>query len=168
MEKQAFRVKHIFHFRGSGYFPESGQLGPLEQRLLEALWERRSATVRELVEDCCTDLAYTTVMTTLDRLFKKNLLSREAEGRAFRYRASFSREELHRDAAGAAFRQLLEASPASSLPLSYLVEIVTERDAQLLDDLGRLVEAKRRELRGERKKSSGGDSNRGPGREEKP
>jgi predicted transcriptional regulator len=92
-------------------------------------------------------LAYTTVMTTLDRLFKKSLLSREAEGRAFRYKPQFTREELQREVAGEAFRQLLDASPSSSLPLSYLVEIVTERDAQLLDDLRRLVENKRRELR---------------------
>jgi predicted transcriptional regulator len=95
----------------------------------------------------CHDLAYTTVMTTLDRLFKKNLLSREAEGRAFRYTPRCTREQLHREAAGEAFRQLLAASPASSLPLSYLVEIVTERDAQLLDHLQKLVEAKRRALR---------------------
>ena len=86
-------------------------------------------------------------MTTLDRLFKKNLLTRVTEGRAFRYTPRFTREELHREAAGEAFRQLLNASPASSLPLSYLVEIVTERDAQLLDSLQELVDAKRRELR---------------------
>lgn len=151
-------MNRIFHFRGSAHFRVSAPLGPLEQRLLEALWARRSATVRELVEDGCQDLAYTTVMTTLDRLFKKNLLNREAEGRAFRYRPSVTREELHRDAAGEAFRQLLEASPASSLPLSYLVEIVTGGDSQLLDDLGRLVEAKRRELRASGKKNSGGGS----------
>jgi hypothetical protein len=54
---------------------------------------------------------------------------------------------LHREVAGEALRQLLDASPAASLPLSYLVEIVTEHDAQLLDDLQRLVETKRRELR---------------------
>jgi hypothetical protein len=36
---------------------------------------------------------------------------------------------------------------ATSLPLSYLVEILTERDTQLLDDLQQLVERKRRELR---------------------
>jgi predicted transcriptional regulator len=135
-------MKRIFHFRAS-----SSQLGPLEERLLEILWARGNATVRDLVEDHCRDLAYTTVMTTLDRLFKKNLLSREAEGRAFRYAPRVSREELHREAAGAAFRQLLDASPASSLPLSYLVEILTERDAQLLDDLRQVVEAKRRALR---------------------
>lgn len=135
-------MKRIFHFRAS-----SSQLGPLEERLLEALWERGNATVRDLVDGPCNDLAYTTVMTTLDRLFKKNLLAREAEGRAFRYTPRFSREELHREVAGEALRQLLDASPASSLPLSYLVEILTERDAQLLNDLRQVVEEKRRELR---------------------
>lgn len=142
-------MKRIFHFRAS-----SSELGPLEQRLLEALWQRGHATVRELIESTCGDLAYTTVMTTLDRLFKKNLLSREAEGRAFRYAPRFTREELHREVAGEAFRQLLDASPAATLPLSYLVEILTQRDAQLLDYLGELVDAERRKLRnGNRPKS---------------
>jgi predicted transcriptional regulator len=135
-------MNRIFHpFRSA-----SQQLGPLEQRLLEALWARRSATVRELVEDGYQNLAYTTVMTTLDRLFKKGILTRLEEGRAFRYAPRFSREEMHREAAGYAFRQLLDASPASALPLSFLVEILGERDAQLLDDLRELVESKRREL----------------------
>ena len=135
-------MKRFFHFRGA-----SSQLGPLEQRLLEALWDRGNATVRELLESGYDELAYTTVMTTLDRLFKKNLLTREAEGRAFRYTPRFTREALHREAAGEAFRQMLDASPGATLPLSYLVEILTERDAQLLDHLGDLVDAKRRELR---------------------
>ena len=108
--------------------------------MLEALWARGTATVRELFEDGYEDLAYTTLMTTLDRLYKKNVLTREAEGRAFRYAPRFSREELHREVAGEAFRQMLDASPAASLPLSYLVEIFSERDAQLLDDLRQLVE----------------------------
>lgn len=114
--------------------------------MLEALWMRGNATVRELIENPCQDLAYTTVMTTLDRLFKKGLLKRTEEGRAFRYASRFSREELHREAASSAFQQLLDVSPASSLPLSFLVEILSERDTQLLHDLGKLVERKRREL----------------------
>ena len=134
-------MKRIFHFRSS-----SAELGPLEQRLLEVLWERGSATVRELIDGACRDLAYTTVMTTLDRLYKKNLLARQSELRAFRYTPSVTREQLHHEAAGEALRQLLDASPAPSLPLSYLVEIVSQRDAELLDDLRQLVEAKRREL----------------------
>ena len=137
-------MKRIFHFRAS-----VGQLGPLEQRLLEALWARGTATVRELLEGGHQDLAYTTLMTTLDRLFKKNLLRREVQGRAFRYAPRFTREELHQEVAGEAFRQLLDASPASTLPLSYLVEILTERDAQLLDQLQQLVETKRWQLKNE-------------------
>ena len=135
-------MKRLFHFRASSF-----ELGPTEQRLLDALWRSGHATVRDMVDGPCADLAYTTVMTTLDRLFKKNLLSRESEGRAFRYTPRFTREELHREAAGEAVRQLLNASPARNLPLSYLVEVLTEHDAKLLDDLRHVVEAKRRELR---------------------
>jgi predicted transcriptional regulator len=135
-------MNRIFHpFRSS-----ARELGPLEQRILDGLWEKRTATVRELVDQDCRDLAYTTVMTTLDRLFKKGLLTREEEGRAFRYTPRYSREQLQREAAGNAFRQLLDATPSSSLPLSLLVEILSERDAHLLDDLRKLVEEKRREL----------------------
>jgi predicted transcriptional regulator len=142
-------MRRIFHFR---YSPESslgspGQLGPLEQRLLETLWTRGSGTVRELRIAGVDNLAYTTVMTTLDRLYKKNLLTREVEGRAFRYTPRVTRQELHREVAGEAFRQLLDSTPRTDLPLSYLVEILSERDAQLLEDLREVVENKRRDLR---------------------
>jgi predicted transcriptional regulator len=122
------------------------QIGPLEQRLLETLWEKGSATVRELLESGYRHLAYTTVMTTLDRLFKKNLLLREPDGRAFRYSPRLSRERLRQETAGEVLHQFLDASPGSALPLSFLVVIVGERDSQLLDQLRELVENKRREL----------------------
>ena len=125
------------------------QLGPLERRLLEAVWERGNATVRELVEGGNTDLAYTTLMTTLDRLYKKEFLSRTAEGRAFRYSPRYTQEELEKAAVGETIRQLLGSGPAASLPLSYLVEAVSQHDAGLLDDLQRLLDQKRRELRSE-------------------
>lgn len=133
----------------------SAQLGPLERRLLEAVWDRGNATVRELVEGGDTNLAYTTLMTTLDRLYKKNLLLRQAEGRAYRYTPRFTREEFRREEAGNAFRQMLNATPSSSLPLSYLVEIVSEHDAELLDDLSRMVESKRRKLRSGSERKTG-------------
>ncbi len=114
--------------------------------MLDGLWAKGSATVRELLETDYSDLAYTTLMTTLDRLFKKGLLTRSEEGRAFRYTPRMTREELHREAVSDALRQLLDVSSTSNLPLSFLVEIVSERDTKLLDDLGTLVERKRREL----------------------
>lgn len=101
--------------------------------------------MRELIDDGSLEIAYTTVMTTLDRLYKKQLLNRAAEGRAFRYNARVTHEELQRAAAGQAIRQLLGSG--SSLPLSYLVEAVTEHDIELLDELQTLVERKRREVR---------------------
>jgi predicted transcriptional regulator len=125
------------------------QLGPLEQQLLSALWLRGSATVREILDAGDIKLAYTTVMTTLDRLYKKQLLSRTAEGRAFRYSPRYTQEELEKAAVGETIRQLLGSGAPASLPLSYLVEAVSEHDAGLLDDLQRLLDQKRRELRGE-------------------
>lgn len=139
----------------------SSQLGPLEERLLKALWERGTAlTVRELLDQGgCDGLAYTTVMTTLDRLFKKNLLTREANGRAFRYAPRYSRAELHQQALSETLHQALDTSQTSSLPLSFLVETLSERDAQLLDDLKQLVEAKRRQLAAKTSNSRGSGKN---------
>jgi predicted transcriptional regulator len=127
--------------------PAFAQLGPLEQRLMQEIWARGHATVRELLRSGNLSIAYTTVMTTLDRLYKKQLLTRVAEGRAFRYSPKVSQEEMHRAAAGDAIRQLLQSSDAATLPLSYLVEAVSEHDVELLDELQRMVEKKRRELR---------------------
>jgi len=145
-------VKSSFYFGGevSRLFrfgqPSFTQLGPLESRLLESVWTRGSVTVRELIADGDLKIAYTTVMTTLDRLYKKQLLNRTAEGRAFRYTPRISREELQRAVAGHAIQQLLASGSATSFPLSYLVEAVTAHDIELLYELQKLVENKRREL----------------------
>ncbi len=122
-------------------------LGPLERQLLQALWARGNGTVRDLLEDDNVTQAYTTVMTTLDRLYKKGLLDRVAEGRAFRYTPRQSPDELRRVAAVEGIRQLLGSADSSALPLSYLVEAVSEHDAELLDELQMLVERKRQELK---------------------
>jgi predicted transcriptional regulator len=125
--------------------PSLVELGPLEQRLLYALWARGNATVRELVEDGNPKLVYTTAMTTLDRLYKKGLLSRVREGRAFRYQARCRREEMEQVAARQIVGRLLEANAGPTLPLSYLVEAVTEHDVRLLDCLQEIVERQRRQ-----------------------
>jgi predicted transcriptional regulator len=137
-----FRMDSIYRFLGRS---PKAQLGPLEQQLLEELWKCKSATVRELLDHGDLKLAYTTVMTTLDRLYKKQLLDRVAEGRAFRYSPRHTQEEIKKAAAGETIRQLLSSSPAGSLPLSYLVEAVSEHDAGLLDELQQLLDQKRRE-----------------------
>ena len=111
------------------------QLGPLEDELLRVLWTRGDATVRELIEDPAVDGAYTTIMTTLDRLYKKGMLDRSPEGRAFRYRPKQSEAELHQDLIAAGLRDLLISSRSTEAPLSFLVETITEHDASLLEQL---------------------------------
>jgi predicted transcriptional regulator len=127
------------------------QLGPFEQQVLQKLWSHGSATVRELLADGTIRQAYTTVMTTADRLYKKGLLDRVAEGRAFRYTPRHTPQELQRVAALEGITQLLGSGDASSLPLSYLVEALSSHDEQLLDELQLLVERKRRELQSREK-----------------
>lgn len=72
-------------------------LGELETRIMEMLWQQGNpASVREVHENLLSEknLAYTTVMTVLDRLAKKGVVRRERAGRAWLYTAGRSRAEL--------------------------------------------------------------------------
>lgn len=72
-------------------------LGDLELQVMEVLWSTDHAmSVREVLAELTRDrdLAYTTVMTVLDRLAKKGRVTRELEGRAWFYRPAESRATL--------------------------------------------------------------------------
>jgi predicted transcriptional regulator len=70
------------------------RLGELERAVMDVLWDRAApTTVREVAEALEErDLAYTTVMTVLDRLTGKDMVQRERSGRAWSYRPAASRE----------------------------------------------------------------------------
>lgn len=79
----------------------SPRLGDLERVVMEHLWESgakhpEGVTVREVhtLFDVEREIAYTTVMTVLDRLAKKHLVTRVRDGRAWRYLPADSREAL--------------------------------------------------------------------------
>jgi predicted transcriptional regulator len=124
-------------------------LGRLEVRVLEELWRRKEgATVRDVHVSFAGALAYTTLMTTLDRLHRKGVLDRHKAGRAYVYRPRLSREELERDMASDLIGGLLDGSAQAVPPvLSCIVDAVGERDRLLLDELDRLVREKRRRLK---------------------
>jgi predicted transcriptional regulator len=118
-------------------------LGPLEARVLELLWDRgRAMTVRHLLPEFPA-LAYTTLQTTLDRLYRKGLLIRLRKGRAFAFEPRCSREVMLRELVSKHFVDVLAASRASTGILSTLVQCVGQRDAALLDELEALVQAER-------------------------
>ena len=70
------------------------RLGELERSVMNALWDAPAPlTVREVQEKLDErDLAYTTVMTVLDRLDKKDMVVRERDGRAYRYGPAVTRD----------------------------------------------------------------------------
>ncbi|HUL77599.1 MAG TPA: BlaI/MecI/CopY family transcriptional regulator [Vicinamibacteria bacterium] len=122
-------------------------LGRLEQRVMAALWRGGERSVRDVQEAFAGELAYTTLMTTMDRLFRKGLLARCKQGRAYVYSARVSHGELRQSAARGLLARLLGADRESARPiLSSIVESVSERDRELLDDLEQLVQARRRAL----------------------
>lgn len=122
-------------------------LGPLETRLLELLWsERRPATVGH-IRQALPELAYTTVMTTLDRLYRKGLLLREKDGRAYAYAPRYTRAELVSEVISGQLADLLHAAGEGTALLSTLVRTVGRTDVALLDELDALVQAERLRLR---------------------
>ena len=91
--------------------------GPLETRVLDALWSRATAaSVRDL-QPTFPGIAYTTLMTTLDRLFRKSVLIRNKSGRAFFYRPQFTRDELQSRLAGSAFAIANSMAATRAAPL---------------------------------------------------
>lgn len=114
------------------------RFGDLERAVMDVLWQAedgRMLTVREvhgaLAEQ--RDIAYTTVMTVMDRLAKKSMVEQEKDGRAYRYRARTTRgamtAELMRDT-------LSDFGPESRE--SALVAFVEEASA---DDIAALKQA---------------------------
>jgi predicted transcriptional regulator len=71
-------------------------LGSLEAQVMDRIWSRGSATVRDVVVDLAKtkQLAYTTVMTIMTRLHEKGLLRRSRDGKTYVYRPAFSREQF--------------------------------------------------------------------------
>jgi len=132
-------------FRRPGAMVESA-LGHLEREILNRLWaDPRPLSVRALATSFGGALAYTTLMTTLDRLHRKGLVERQRAGRAFLYRARYTREELDNGVASDLINAMLSAGPDAARPvMSTFVDAVEQRDAALLDDLARLIREKQK------------------------
>ena len=120
-------------------------LGALERQVLERVWSLgREVSVRELVETFEGGLAYTTLMTTVDRLYKKRLLDRRRDGRAFLYTARVSQDQLRRGVAADVIDSLLGDAHEDARPvMSTFVDAVGERDRALLDELEELIRRRR-------------------------
>jgi predicted transcriptional regulator len=109
------------------------RFGELEAEIMNRLWARAApTTVREIVDQLQRErpIAYTTVMTVMDTLFKKGWLRRQLDGRAYRYEPVATRErysaELMRDA--------LDTSSDRTAALAHFLEQLSPEEASALRD----------------------------------
>ena len=122
-------------------------LGKLERQVLDHAWLRGEVSVRDIYQAFEQTIAYTTLMTTLDRLYKKRLLDRRKDGRAYLYSPAMSREQFEHGIREDIVDGLLGHGEGVRPVLACIVETVSERDRELLDELERLVKEKKRELK---------------------
>jgi predicted transcriptional regulator len=114
---------------------------------MERMWSCGEISVRELHIEFSPRLAYTTVMTTMDRLYKKGLLKRRKVGKAYIYVPALTEHEYQEQLTHHLLGMVLNEDKNSGAVLSHFVDVVSDTDEQMLERLDQLVKAKRRALR---------------------
>lgn len=94
--------------------PASPTLTESERAILEVLWKKKEASVREVADELSKrkPVAYTTVLTMFKILDRKGLVSHRTEGRAFIYSPAISRSEARKQALESLLRQFFNGSPS--------------------------------------------------------
>jgi predicted transcriptional regulator len=107
-------------------------MGALEGEVLEVLWSAdRPRTPAQVLEALDSELAYTTVMTILSRLWEKGLAARVKQGRAYAYEATVSEADL----AAARMSRELERSSDRMATIGRFVDRLEPGEAKLLLDM---------------------------------
>ena len=120
-------------------------LGELETAVMAVAWVLPTATAREVCDRLTgtRERAYTTIMTTLDRLHRKGLLGREKDGMAWRYQASVSKTEFERALADRLATEILRSQGETGL--AAFVDAAAQVDEALLSHLSELIARHRKD-----------------------
>jgi len=125
-------------------------LGPLESQIMELVWKLGECSVCDIASNLPEARAYTTVMTTLTRLFHKGVLNRTRNDRKFVYSASLGRQELEDAIAREITAQVL-AIPATSrareMVILSLLESLRQQDPTFFDAAVTLTRARHSQRR---------------------
>jgi predicted transcriptional regulator len=124
-------------------------LGSLESEVLAILCETGGGSVRDVCRRLSRPLAYTTVMTTLDRLYKKDLLLRSKEGRGFLYVPRLAGHIQKAQAVAPAVQAQTVVTRVALI--SYLLDAVGNYDEALLQELEKTIAARRQQFEREEK-----------------
>lgn len=121
------------------------QLGGLELNVLEILWEHPELGARDIREriSAARKPSLSTVQSTLERLWRKQLLSRDRQGSAYVYQCRVARSQLLAQLMGGVIRQLHTGSLDPIL--SSFVDFADRIDDDTLDQLDQLVQERKRQ-----------------------
>ncbi len=125
-----------------------GTLGPLERQVMEILWRKKECSVRDVLDRLHEPKAYTTIMTTLSRLFTRGLATRTWVDRKFVYSARVNHVELDYILAQRVLSYLLEIqmnSEAPELVSLYILKNLFQHDPKLFDAVVRVVKSRKSE-----------------------
>lgn len=122
------------------------RLHELEAAIMDIVWNGKMSNfavgdVLAVLEQE-REIAYTTVMTTVARLFDKGVLRRERDGRRYLYAPKMSREEF----LAATAREVLDGAIGGQQAMAMLAEKVSEASRGELDELEALIQKRREEL----------------------
>ncbi len=122
------------------------RLHDLEATIMDVVWGKQLSSfavgdVLAILEKQ-RDIAYTTVMTTVTRLYEKGILERERDGKRYLYSPKLTREEFLQSTA----REVLDEAVGGHQAMAMLAEKVSEASAGELDDLEALIQKRREEL----------------------
>lgn len=119
-------------------------LGPLEEQVMRVICASGRATVRDVVLSTNHQFAYTTVMSTMDRLYHKGLLRRETDRKAFVYYPVMTGRQLEAQFARDLIAAFLACGENSSGLAKALVDSLSAYDADLLEEVEHEIRARRR------------------------
>lgn len=119
-------------------------IGKLEQALLAVLSESPGISGRELYEKILKHrkLAYTTVLTVLDRMVKKGVVAKKKVKRIYLYSPAMDREEFERRVTASVIQAAYEIAPSQAV--STFADILSRLDDPTRDGFLRMIEGKRR------------------------
>jgi predicted transcriptional regulator len=121
-------------------------LGKLEKEIMNLLWSRGEATGRKVLDELrhSREIAFTTVLTVMERLVKKGLVEKRRGESVYIYKPRYTREEFGRLVSDEVLKGVLELSASSAV--ASIVDLLVEANPKELERLSRLIEAKRQEM----------------------
>lgn len=122
-------------------------LGDLEKGIMAILWARGEATGREVLDELKSsrDIAFTTVLTVIERLVKKGLVEKTRGETAYIYRPRYTKDEFTKQVSQEVLKGVMEISRGSAI--ASFVDLLADIDPQELERFSKLIEAKRREIK---------------------